>query len=47
MRHGDIRVTMNTYGTVFEDAVNSAGLKVAELASGERSAQQSASQLTH
>lgn len=32
MRHGDIRVTMNTYGTVFDDAVNSAGLKVAELA---------------
>jgi integrase len=31
MRHTDIRVTMNTYGTVFDDAVNSAGLKVAEL----------------
>ena len=33
MRHTDIRVTMNTYGTVFDEAVNSAGLKVAELAS--------------
>jgi len=32
MRHTDIRMTMNTYGTVFDDAVNSAGLKVAELA---------------
>jgi integrase len=32
MRHTDIRVTMNTYGTVFDEAVNTAGLKVAELA---------------
>ena len=32
MRHADIRVTMKTYGTVFDDAVNGAGLKVAELA---------------
>jgi integrase len=39
MRHGDIRVTMNTYGTVFDDAVNSAGLKVAELAFGGNGAQ--------
>jgi integrase len=39
MRHTDIRVTMNTYGTVFDDAVNSAGLKVAELAFSENGAQ--------
>lgn len=31
MRHSDIRVTMGVYGTVFEDTVNDAGLRVAEL----------------
>jgi integrase len=39
MRHTDIRVTMNTYGTVFDEAVNTAGLKVAELAFSPNGAQ--------
>ena len=34
MRHSDIRMTMNTYGTVFDDVVDSAGEKVAILAFG-------------
>lgn len=31
MRHSDIRMTMGVYGTVFDETVNDAGLRVAEL----------------
>jgi len=31
MRHSDIRMTMGVYGTVFDDTVNDAGLRVADL----------------
>jgi len=31
MRHSDIRMTMGVCGTLFDDTVNDAGLRVAEL----------------